>query len=261
MPFAKGTIPFILKVARQKKPDWLERNREDYEALVLNPLKELAGELRRTAGESAPGYHFPQKGIGRLKRSAPSRENSGSIYKGWVSYSASRPSGSRFDHNPSLFFMINPDDSEGDEVLLAGGLYMPSSRQLRAIREAIARNAAPFEELFSSKLFNARFSGGFCLERISKRVPRGFDPQHERIGWLKLQGYFVWRSYKLKQFTSRGFARLVAADALQLLRLNELLDQAISGRWRGLPEECAVQVEGLSTRLGEMDSPRRRMDF
>ena len=131
--------------------------------------------------------------------------------------------------------MIDADDDEGDEVLLAGGLYMPSSRQLRAIRERIAENAEPFEILFRDKAFRAIFPDGFSDERMGSRPPRGFDPNHPRIDWLKRQGFFVWRSYKPKEYTSPKFAERVAKDAAQILRLNALLDGAIAGRWADAP--------------------------
>src|SRR4051812_20870999 len=118
-------------------------------------------------------YHFHQKKIGRLKRSFNPVGKDGVLYKNWISFYSTQPAQSRFDHNPNLFFMIYPDDPDGDRVLVAGGLYMPSSRQLRSIREAIAADASPFDRLFDSKEFSACFPEGFSDERISSRSPRG----------------------------------------------------------------------------------------
>lgn len=229
--FTKRTLEFLEKASRQKRPDWLERNREEFEETVRGPLTHLAVEVAKKLRPDAPGYHFPSRGLGRLKRSAIYAHEYGSLYKSHVSFSAKRPAKSRFDHNPSVFFMIDAEDDEGDEVLLAGGLYMPSSRQLKAIREAIALNPEPFEKLFRSSAFAASFPNGFSSERSSTRPPRGFDPNHSHLPWLKLQGYFVWRSYRVKEYTSADFAKIVAKDAAQVLRLNQLLDQAISARW------------------------------
>ncbi len=261
--FSKHTLDFIRKASRQKHPEWLARNRAEYELHLLEPLRHLARHLKSELGEKATGYHFPQKGIGRLRR--PSNrvaETGGGLYKNWISYSASRPSGSRFDHNPNLYFMIDPND-EDDSVLVAGGLYMASSRQLRSIREAIAKNAAPFDRLFASKAFAARFPGGFSTEKTSTRPPRGFDPQHPRLKWLKLQGFFVWRSYSKKEFASPQFASLVERDFEQILRLNELLDQAIQGRQPEAPRVRASKAQDLLARIDSVDGVTRSqvMDF
>jgi uncharacterized protein (TIGR02453 family) len=259
--FSNATLEFIAKASRQKRPDWLDRNRDEYESAVLEPLKNLARQLKAKLGPVAPGYHFPQKGIGRLKRSAYRAQEYGGLFKNWVAYSASRPSSSRFDHNPNLYFLLQPGEPDGDEVLLAGGLYVPSSRQTRAIREAIANDASEFDRLFKTKAFSSRFAGGFSPERISKRPPRGFDVNHPRMDWLKLQGFFVWRSYTQREFASKDFAELLASDCSQILKLNALLELALEGRL-GSAKPCeAAAPTGLSTRLEDIQAPRRKMDF
>jgi uncharacterized protein (TIGR02453 family) len=261
--FSEKTLKFIKKASRQKRADWLERNRSDYEAYLLEPLQNLALHLKTELASEATGYHFPQKGIGRIKRPAHRAEEWG-VFKDWISYAAARPRVSRFDHNPNLFFMIHPDDAK-EGILVAGGLYMPSSRQLRSIREAIAQDASAFDRLFAKKDFSRCFKGGFSDEKISTRCPRGFEPNHPRMNWLKLQAYFVWRPYSKKEFKSSEFASLVARDWRQILHLNELLDQAIEGR---LPKRVAkTKAPKLLDRLANLSLPelsqdsRRKMDF
>jgi uncharacterized protein (TIGR02453 family) len=263
--FTKDTLPFIRKAARQKHPEWLDRNRAEYEKTLQLPLQNLARHLKAELGPLANGYNFPQKGLARLKRSADRAREYGTLYKDWVSYSAARPRKSRFDHNPNLFFMINPDDEDGDSVLVAGGLYMPSSRQMRQLRETIARDATAFERLFADKAFAACFPGGFSDERKSSRPPRGFDPNHPKLEWLKLQGFFVWRPYKQREFISKDFNRLVARDFAQILRLNQLLEQALENRLPAAPVPMTrTRPSSLGSRLAELDgleAPRRKMDF
>lgn len=257
--FSEQTLKFILKASRQKNPNWLDRNRTDYDSFVLDPLKYLSNRLKGELAVLAPGYHFPQKGIGRIKRSANRVDESGSLYKNWISYSAARPPESRFEHNPSLFFMINPEDDEGDQVLVAGGLYMPSSRQVRLLRQAVAQDASAFQRLFASKSFASSFKQGFSNERISSRVPRGFDPAHPRMDWLRLQAFFVWRSYSKRDFFNQKFADKVVQDWKQALRLNELLDKALSGQLtKAAPRKKAGS---LISSLKEMDIISRKLDF
>jgi uncharacterized protein (TIGR02453 family) len=261
--FTSRTLPFIAKANRQRRTDWLDRNRDEYLNEVVEPLQAIARHLKKELGRVAAGYHFPLRGIGRLKRSAASAAQYGSPFRDYLSYTARRPSASRFDHNPSIFLLVYPGDEEGDEVLLAGGLYLPSSRQLRSIREAIAANAKPFERLFRSRAFAARFPGGFSDERKSTRPPRGFEPNHPRIEWLKHQAYFVWRSYRRREYTSVTFGNLLAKDARQILRLNALLDQAIAGRWVSEAKPAREKPARILERLDEIEASRipRTMDF
>ncbi len=230
--FSSETLQFIRTAAKQKREDWIENHRAEYEALLLHPLQHLAQTLQERLGPIAPGYHFPVKGIGRIKRSKNRRDETGAVYKDWISYSASRPSGSRFEHNPNLYFGLDANDEDGDHVICAGGLYMPSSAQTKAIRHAIATDASPFEKLFKSKEFSSSFKGGFSLDRSATRPPRGYDANHPQIHWLKLQGFFVWRSYTKKEYTSAQFSDQVAQDLKQVLKLNELLDLAITGKFK-----------------------------
>ena len=254
--FSRDSLPFLVKAARQKREDWLDRHQEDYERLLLNPFRQLASSLKSELADFAPGYNFPQKGIGRIKRSA-NRATEEGWFRDWMHYSAARPRVSRFETNPNLYFLINPDDRT-DPVLIAGGLYMPSSRQLRSIREAIANDASPFDTLFKSRSFSDHFKGGFSSERTASRPPRGFDPAHTRMNWLKLQAYFVWKPYSMKEFTSKDFHQIVVKDCKQILRLNELLEHAISGKLQSLNP-------GLETRpavnLDTIQAPTREMDF
>ncbi len=259
--FSGKSIEFIQKASRQKKVEWLERHSDDYEALIREPLNELARHLKAKLARVATGYHFPQRGLGRLKRSSAGAAKYGTPLKDYVSFSASRPPKSRFEKNPNLFFLIYPDDPDGDQVLVAGGLYLPSSRQVRAIREAIAADPKPLERLFRSPEFAARFPGGFSDERSSSRVPRGFDPDHPRVDWLKLQAFFVWRPYTLREFTSAKFPDLVTQDFTQILRLNELLDSVLQGRPQKVPPRTERDAPGLVSRLEEVETRRRVMDF
>jgi len=191
--FSNHTIAFLKRASRQKHPDWLKRNQAEYDELIRLPLLHLAETVSRDLRPLAPDYHFPKRGLGRIRRAAHRiAQHGGGLYKDWFTYSASRPRVSRFENNPNLYFLVNSEDLD-DPVLVAGGLYMPSSHQTRKIREAIATNASAFDRLFASKAFAIRFKGGFSNERISSRIPRGFDPGHPRMNWLRLQGFFVWR--------------------------------------------------------------------
>lgn len=265
--FSRETLEFLLKAGRQKRNDWLDEHQDQYQQLLLAPLLRLAQHLQREVMPQATGYHFPSRGIGRIKRPANRvSERGGSLFKNWMAYSASRPAESRFEKNPSLLFLLQPEDRE-DSVLVAGGLYQPSSRQLKAIRSAIAIDATPFTKLFQSKAFKARFPGGFSLERTSTRVPRGFDASHPKLEWIKLQGYYVWRSYPLSLFGTHDLFDELAQDWLQALRLNQLLTEAIQNPRelplisRGKVSQSSKETDFTEDRWSQVTPIRRQMDF
>lgn len=127
-------------------------------------------------------------------------------------------------------------------------------------------DASAFDKLFADRAFARHFPGGFSDERKSSRPPRGFDPHHPKIEWLKLQAFFVWRPYKLKEFAAKDFASIVAKDFEQVLRLNHLLDQALENRLPTVAPAGMTRAKPstLGSRLDELDGrelPALQMDF
>lgn len=68
MKFSSRTLPFLIEAGQQIDPNWLEQNQTTYEAHVRAPFIDLAERLKAALQPSVPDYHFPCKGIGRIKR-------------------------------------------------------------------------------------------------------------------------------------------------------------------------------------------------
>lgn len=227
--FSRKTLDFLVKAGKQKSPKWLDNNVEDYEALLRGPFINLAEKVKTALQPLARDYHFPSKGLARIKRPDFKVAGGQSQYKDWISMIASRPSKSRFESNPHLFFGLFPD--EEDQILIAGGLWQPTSPQTRRIREAIQKDASPFHEVFADRSFKASFKAGFHMENFASRTPRGFSEDHEDIAWIRLKKFVVYKTISVKDFSSLKFTENVVKDFKQALRLNHLLDQALKMQW------------------------------
>ncbi len=226
--FSKQTLPFLTEAGLQTDPNWLEENQADYEAFVRQPFIDLAGRLKTSLQPSAPDYHFPTKGIGRIKKAANKVASGGPCYKDWLSISISQPPASRFERNPHLFFGILPNIAPYMGVVVAGGLFMPSGPQLKKVRAAIATNAQAFHTLFADPAFNARFKVNFSRDNVTTRAPRGFEPDHPDMHWLKLKNFLIIKNLTHAEFTSTDLVSSVVKDFKQLLRLNRLIEDALS---------------------------------
>ena len=225
--FSKKTLEFLAKAGKQKKDNWLEKNQAEYEQVLRNPFISLAIKIKISLRPLAPKYHFPTKGLGRIKRPAFKVARGQPLYKDWLSMIATRPAQSRFESNPHLFFGLFPNEDR--KVIIACGLWQPTSRQTRLIREAIRNDAKPFQDLFKDKAFKLRFPDGFCLENMSTRVPRGFLASDENLKWIKLKNFVVMKEISLKDFSSPRFSDEVVKDFTQGLRFNHLLEKAMEG--------------------------------
>lgn len=228
---SKKTMDFLVKAGRQKKPEWLEKNKQEYEEVLRLPFVELAEKIKKELQPHARGYHFPSKGLARIKRPDFKVQAGQPLFKDWVSMMASRPSKSRFESTPHLFFGLFPNDPDHSGGLIAGGLWQPTSQQTRMIRLAIAQDAGPFHDLFKDRKFKARFKGGFYMKDISARVPRGFDADHEDVEWIKLKRFVVMKEASVRELSSPKFSASIVEDFRQALRFNQLLDSAIQGQW------------------------------
>lgn len=228
MKFSSRTLPFLTEAGQQTNPNWLEENQAAYEAHVRRPFIDLAERLKTELQPSVPDYHFPVKGIGRIKKAANKVVSGGPCCKDWLSISISKLSESRFERNPHLFFGILPNIPPYMGVVVAGGLFMPSGPQLKKVRNAVARDAQPFHALFADPAFKARFKTDFSREEVAPRPPRGFDPDHPDMEWLKLKRFLVVKKLSTTEFTSPDLVPAVAEDFKQLIRLNRLLEDALT---------------------------------
>ena len=228
MKFSNRTLPFLTEAGQQTDPNWLDENQAIYEAHVRGPFVDVAERLKTALQPSVPDYHFPVKGIGRIKKAANHVVSGGPCCKDWLSISISKPSDSRFERNPHLFLGILPNIPTYRGVVAAGGLFMPSGPQLKKVRSAIAQDAHPFHALFADPAFKSRFKVDFSREEVASRPPRGFDPGHPDMEWLRLKRFLVVKKLSTTEFTSPDLVTALAEDFKQLIRLNRLLEDALT---------------------------------
>jgi uncharacterized protein (TIGR02453 family) len=217
--FSKRSMDFITRAQRQKKPEWLDRNREEYQDVLVEPMRELMTAVARELRQAAPGYRFP-KVFARIRRSSDRAKTQGT-YKNYIGAGISRDSGSMYEDLPSLYLHISPENGNS---FSAGGLYMPSARQTKQIRAWIDHDSSLLEDLLADRQFKKRFKDGLGNERMLKTKPRDYPIDHPKIDLLKLSGWYVWRPFTKKEIFSPKFADHLIADWTQVLRLNTVLD-------------------------------------
>ncbi len=94
---------------------------------------------------------------------------------------------------PTYYFHIEGDGTLG----IGAGEYLPPADRLKAIREQIVNDATGFGKLIKNKQLRATF-GELETENKLQRPPKGYDPEHPHIEYLKLKSFFMWTEVKLK---------------------------------------------------------------
>ncbi len=162
--------------------------REEFLAVVTELIKEISRFDREVAACNS------KKAMFRINRdirfSNDKRPYKTRFSAGITPKDLRRPSAGG---GPTYYFHI---DGNGT-MLIGAGEYLPPAPRLKAIREQIANDATGFSKLMKNKQLRATF-GDLQTEDKLQRPPKGFDPAHPHIDYLKLKSFFVWIEVKLK---------------------------------------------------------------
>jgi uncharacterized protein (TIGR02453 family) len=165
-------LEFLRDLEANNDRDWFKANRARYDDYLLEPARVLAGQLTHL-GE--PRFFRPYNDT-RFHMRPPIKEQLGVA----VGYGG----GGGFYFELSL-----------DGLLVAAGVHQPAPDQLERYRAAIddGRRA----EAFDRAIAKAEAAGLALAPPGLKRAPRGFSPDHPRIGRLRLKDITVHQRHPL----------------------------------------------------------------
>ena len=199
--FTPRALTFLRGLKRNNDRAWFAEHRDEYEREVRGPMvalvERLAIDLRRFAPDLVAS---PRVSLYRIYRDTRFSENK-SPFKTQVG--ASFPQRDLPKHQGAgLYLEFGPA-----RTMIAGGIYMPQSSDLRALREHLAGNHARFRTLVESPAFK-RAAGPVTGDSLI-RVPRGFPPDHPAAEYLKLRQFLFGRDYPAAFATDPKFYREV----------------------------------------------------
>ncbi|RJG14694.1 DUF2461 domain-containing protein [Massilia cavernae] len=186
---------FLTELSQNNTRPWFIMNKPRYDILRAEFL-DVVTQLIRELGKFDPlvAACDPKKAMFRINRDIRF-SNDKSPYKtrfsaGITPKDKRRPSAAG---GPTYYFHI-----EGDGTLLIGaGEYLPPPPRLRAIREQVVNDATGFAKVLKNKQLRAAY-GDIKEEDKLQRPPKGFDPGHQHVEYLKLKSFFVWTEVKLE---------------------------------------------------------------
>jgi uncharacterized protein (TIGR02453 family) len=182
--FPPETLKFLRKLRKNNNREWFQANKEAYEKSVKTPMLEIVTVLGNALQAFAPEMVVdPKKVMYRINRDTRFSPDK-TPYKTHVAalfYPRSLSKG----NSAALYFHLEPA-----EVLIAGGIYMPGSAELRAIRTHVAAHWEEFRRIVEKREFVKEF-GELQGEKLT-RVPQGFPADHPAIEYLKFKQYIVW---------------------------------------------------------------------
>ena len=219
--FTTKSTRFLRSLKRNNNREWFHAHKEEYEQFLKLPMQSLAQDL----GDHfhfAPDINFdPKKAIFRINRDvrfsndkSPYKTNIGAFFRLGLK--------SKFEDTPGLYVHF-----EDGEVFSAGGLYMPSARQIRLIRLSIQNDPESFLKIIEDKKFKRRFPLGIEGDNL-KRAPSGTPIDHPLIKHLRHKQCYVHRDYTIKNAFQKSFVKKLEEDFEIMLPLIRWIYRSIN---------------------------------
>src|SRR4051812_4581362 len=186
-PFTIKTIRFLRALKRNNDREWFRARKAQYEADVRQPMIALIGRLAADFKSFAPDFiSEPKVSLYRIYRDTRFSADKTPLKTHASAHFPMRglPKG----EGGSLYVEIAPT-----WVWMGGGLYMPSSPQLHAIRAHISTTHPRLHRLVTTAAFR-KVVGTLEGERLS-RVPRGYAKDHPAAHYLQFKQFLAGREF------------------------------------------------------------------
>ena len=122
-----------------------------------------------------------------------------------------------------------------EELLVAGGVYMPGPKELLEIRNHIAINAHTLRKILAERRFKEYF-GTLEGDQLT-RVPKGFPPTHPAADLLRLKQFLVSVTHPPEQALDPGLVEFLTRYFRAMTPLIRFLNKPITEALRRDPLE------------------------
>jgi uncharacterized protein (TIGR02453 family) len=221
-PFTRKTLAFLRALKRNNDRDWFRARKADYEQHVRGPMIALLDELARDLPGFAPDLvSDPRVCLFRIYRDTRFSSDKRPLKTNVAAHFPSRkfPKG----EGAGLYLEVAPQ-----WVWMGGGIYMPSSSELNAIRAAVAADHRRFRRVVTAPAFR-RAVGELSGEQLT-RVPRGYAKDHPAADYLRHRQFIGGREYPADFAVSPRFYSELLTVFRGIAPLVGFLNTAISTR-------------------------------
>jgi uncharacterized protein (TIGR02453 family) len=196
-PFTRKTLAFLRALKRNNDRDWFRARKDDYERHVRGPMIDLLGRLAQDFPKFAPELvSDPRVSLYRIYRDTRFSNDKTPLKTHVAAHFPAR--GFPRGEGAGLYLEIAPK-----WVWIGGGLYMPSSTDLQAIREHIAETHPRLDRIVRTRSFT-QAAGTLGGEQLT-RVPRGYLKDHPAADYLRYRQFLAGHEFEAAFAMSDGF--------------------------------------------------------
>ena len=212
-------LQFLNELSKNNNREWFNDNKKWYEEsrdkvnfltdVLINEIGRFDSEVKGLSPRECVFRIFRDVRFSKDKR--PYKTNFGSFIC----------KGGRKSMNPGYYFHIEPGNS-----FIGGGIYMPPSEQLKAIRNYMAGHADNFLEITNDPVFKSNFPEMY--DDQLKTAPKGFPKDHEHITLLKYKSFIFSKAMKDSVVKSDKYVEEMVKSFQQLQAVNAFLYEALA---------------------------------
>jgi uncharacterized protein (TIGR02453 family) len=185
-PFTRKTVAFLRALMRNNDRDWFKARKEEYEAHVRGPLVTLLARLADDFRSFAPELVAdPKVSLFRIYRDTRFSADKTPLK---TNAAAHFPDRRLRKAGAGLYLEVAPK-----WVWIGGGIYMPESHELAAIRAHVDVHHAKLRKIVEAKAFIAA-AGKLHGEQLT-RVPLAYRKDHPAAHYLRFRQFLAGREY------------------------------------------------------------------
>lgn len=209
---------FLDELKKNNNKEWFDTNRNRYKDLrqhFMNFVTLLIHELTQmdpslNGLESSQTVFRINRDIRFSKDKSPYKTNMGAYIA---------PGGKK-SFRPGYYLHVEPGSS-----MIAGGMYMPPSKELKMIRKEILENTEEFKRIINDKDFKKTY-GELYGEKL-KTAPQGFPKDHPDIDLMRYKSYTVFKEVSDEYLTGPDALNQIIDDYHVLKPFNDFLIHAM----------------------------------
>ncbi|HQS52769.1 MAG: TIGR02453 family protein [Sphingobacteriales bacterium 17-39-43] len=216
-----ATFDFLEDLAANNNRDWFQANKLRHDEARNNVL-EFAEKLIIKLSKIDPAVSSeldPKSCVMRIYRDVRFSKNK-TPYK--TNFGAGFSENGKNFKGAGYYLHIHPEQS-----FLAGGCWMPEGDMLKAIRQEIDYNGADFHEIIDDRAFKKYFDAPDSEYKL-KTPPKGYQPDHQDIEYLKLKSFTFSHALTRNELTGSNAVDEVCDGFIRLYPFIAFLRNAVS---------------------------------
>jgi uncharacterized protein (TIGR02453 family) len=211
-------LGFLSQLERNNNRDWFNDHKKDYQK-ARKIFEDFIGKLIFEIGQFEPDVRglTASGSIFRINRDTRFSADK-TPYKN--NFGAHMSRGGKNGGEPGYYFHMQPGD-----CFISGGIYMPSSEKLKAIRKEIFNFPEDFRALIEDPWFTK--NAGLFEDDKLKRPPAGFPSDFELIDYLKYKHYCPFIPLPDSMISSPDLLNFAVDAYKRMKKFNDFINRAL----------------------------------